>query len=124
MAQKQLGVIIVSTFPNEQSAAEVAFGVVDAKLCACVNLAKVRSIYSWKGRLEDQKECLALFKTTKKSAEKLKTEIARMHPYQVPEIIELGMSDVSRSYLAWMVAESSAQGVPKKRHYAAKRRNP
>jgi periplasmic divalent cation tolerance protein len=123
MAQKQRGVIIVSTFPNEQSAAEVAFGAVDAKLCACVNLARIRSIYSWKGRLEDQKECLALFKTTKKSAEKLKIEIARMHPYQVPEIIELGMGDVSRSYLEWMVAEST-QRVPKKRHDAAKRRNP
>jgi periplasmic divalent cation tolerance protein len=89
-----------------------------------VNLAKIRSIYSWKGRLEDQKECLALFKTTKKSAEKLKIEIARMHPYQVPEIIELGMGGVSRTYLEWMVAESSPKGVSKKRHYAAKRRNP
>jgi periplasmic divalent cation tolerance protein len=124
MAQEQRGVIIVSTFPNEQSAAQVAFGVVDAKLCACVNLAKIRSIYSWKGRLEDQKECLALFKTTKKSAEKLKIEIARMHPYEAPEIIELGMGGVSRTYLEWMVAESSPKGVSKKRHYAAKRRNP
>jgi periplasmic divalent cation tolerance protein len=124
MAQEQRGVIIVSTFPNEQSAAQVAFGVVDAKLCACVNLAKIWSIYSWKGRLEDQKECLALFKTTKKSAEKLKIEIARMHPYEAPEIIELGMGGVSRTYLEWMVAESSPKGVSKKRHYAAKRRNP
>lgn len=65
-----------------------------------------------------------MFKTTKKSAKKLKIEIARMHPYQVPEIIELTMGDVSRSYLEWMVAESSAQGVSKKRHNAAKRRNP
>jgi len=65
-----------------------------------------------------------LFKTTKKSAEKLKIEIARMHPYQVPEIIELAMGDVSRSYLEWMVAESSPKGVSKKRHYSTKRRHP
>ena len=115
------GVIILSTFPSEEAAADVAKRVVSAKLCACVNFTRVRSIYSWKGKLEDQQEFIALFKTTAKSAKKLKAEIAKLHPYEVPEIVDLKMVDVSKPYLSWLTKESSADGVPKKRHDAAKR---
>ncbi|HXV46640.1 MAG TPA: divalent-cation tolerance protein CutA [Nitrososphaera sp.] len=117
MASK--GTIILSTFPNEKSVADVASKVVAGKLCACVNFTQVRSIYSWRGRMEDQKEFIALFKTTAKSAKKLKAEITRLHPYEVPEIVELKMQDVSRSYLSWLA--ESTDGVPEKRHNAAKR---
>ncbi|HKZ61060.1 MAG TPA: divalent-cation tolerance protein CutA [Nitrososphaera sp.] len=112
------GTIILSTFPSEESAADVANKVVGDRLCACVNFAKVRSIYAWRGKLEDQQEFIALFKTTVKSAKKLKAEIASQHPYNVPEIVELKMDDVSKSYLSWLV--ESTDGVPKKRHNAAK----
>jgi periplasmic divalent cation tolerance protein len=117
MASK--GTIILSTFPSEESVADVADKVVRSSLCACVNFTKIRSIYSWQGKIEDQQEFIALFKTTAKSAKRLKAEIARLHPYKVPEIVELKMQDVSRSYLSWLI--ESTDGVPKKRHNATKR---
>jgi periplasmic divalent cation tolerance protein len=120
MNAKHEGVIIVSTFPNERSIRELAEKLLSAKLCACVNFAKVRSMYSWKGRQEDQSECLALFKTTRRSATGLRKAIARMHPYEVPEIVELKIDDVAKPYLAWLVAETSVNSVAKKSHNAAK----
>ena len=114
-----IGVIILSTFPNEESAAEAARHVVSAKLCACVNFTPIRSIYPWNGQIEDQHEFIALFKTTSKSAKKLKAEIATLHPYEVPEIVELKMSNVSKPYLSWLVAESTYR-ITKKRHNASK----
>jgi periplasmic divalent cation tolerance protein len=111
------GTIILSTFPNEESVADVAKKVVSNKLCACVNFTKIRSVYAWQGKIEDQQEFIALFKTTAKSAKKLKAEIARLHPYKVPEIVELGMGDVSKPYLSWLV--ESTDGVTKKRHDSA-----
>jgi periplasmic divalent cation tolerance protein len=113
------GVIILSTFPSEELAAEIANKVVSAKLCACVNFTKIRSIYSWHGKIEDQPEFIALFKTTAKSAEKLKAEIVRLHPYEVPEIVELKMSNASKLYLSWLTTESIYR-VAKKRHNTAK----
>ena len=112
-------IIILSTFPNENSIVDVGSTLVARGLCACVNFTKIRSIYSWRGRLEDQHEFIALFKTTAKSAKKLKAEIARLHPYEVPEIVELEMSDVSKPYLSWLV--ESTDGVAKKRYDATKR---
>ncbi len=114
-----IGVIILSTFPSEESAAKVSKQVVNAKLCACVNFTPIRSIYSWNRQIEDQHEFIALFKTTSKSAKKLKAEIARLHPYEVPEIVELKMSNVSKPYLSWLVAESTYR-VAKNRHNASK----
>src|SRR6185436_18423595 len=112
------GTIILSTFPSKESVADMANHVVRLKMCACVNFAEIRSIYSWRGKIEDQPEFIALFKTTATSAKKLKAEIAKLHPYDVPEIVELKMSDASKSYLSWLA--ESTDGVAKKRHNPAK----
>ncbi|HET6640336.1 MAG TPA: divalent cation tolerance protein CutA, partial [Nitrososphaeraceae archaeon] len=61
--------IIISTFANEKSLRDIAREViVNAKLCACVNYTKVRSLYWWKNKLNDEEEFIALFKTTKEKA--------------------------------------------------------
>ena len=97
-----MGIVIVSTYPDKKSISRVAHIVVEKKLAACVNYTKINSVYAWKGKIEDTKEFLALFKTTTKSKQKLKEEITRSHPYDVPEIVELKMDDVSLPYLKWL----------------------
>jgi periplasmic divalent cation tolerance protein len=102
--KRQYGVLIISTYPDEESVVKVAkMLVASKKLCACVNFAKIRSFYSWKNKLEDQEEYIALFKTTNLAANKLKLEINNTHPYDVPEIVELKMTGVSKAYLSWMI---------------------
>lgn len=116
---KAKAVIIVSTFSGEIPAAAIGKKMVEMGLAACVNFTKVRSIYAWKGRVEDQEEYIAFFKTTKESAEKLKEELAKAHPYDVPEIVEIKMNDVSKPYLSWLA--DSTERIAKKRNHSAKR---
>jgi periplasmic divalent cation tolerance protein len=111
---KQFGVIILSTFPNEESSVSVAKELINKKLCACVNLTKVRSLYNWNNKLEDQEEYLVLFKSTTSTVEELKSNIKRAHPYEVPEIVEIRMNKVSKSYLSWL-AESTNKIEKKER---------
>ncbi|MFQ5940528.1 MAG: divalent-cation tolerance protein CutA [Nitrososphaerales archaeon] len=99
------GIIVLSTYPDEQTAAKIAKKIVKSRLAACVNLARIRSLYWWNDEIEDSKECLAIFKSTQKTARTLKEAIAKSHPYEVPEIIEVSMNNVSSSYLRWL-AES------------------
>jgi periplasmic divalent cation tolerance protein len=104
----QSGILILSTFPNEEVAVRVARElIINKKLCACINLAKVRSLYSWKNVFEDHEEIIALFKTTKISVDKLKSTIKKIHPYEVPEIVEIRMDDVSELYLQWMMQSTT-----------------
>src|SRR5919202_5562228 len=101
--KRQSGVLIISTFPNEESIANISkYLIVSKKLCACVSLTKVRSIYYWNDKLEDQEEFMVFFKTTKSRARILKEEIMRLHPYDLPEILELKMDDISTDYLSWL----------------------
>ncbi len=117
-----MGIVIVSTYPDKKSISQIAHIVVERKLAACVNYTKINSIYSWKGKIEDAEEFLALFKTTAKSKQQLKEIIAKSHPYEVPEIIELKMDGVSIPYMKWL-EESTLGSKPEKRNNSSKRRN-
>ena len=95
-------VIIVSTFPDKKSITKIANQLVKKKLVACVNITKISSIYSWKGKIENQSEYLGLFKTTKKNSESLKRELQKLHPYDVPEIAEINPTSINQPYLKWL----------------------
>ena len=106
--KRQSVVLIISTFPDEESIAKIAKDlIVIKKLCACINLTKVRSIYDWNNKLEDQEEFVVFFKTTKLRANRLKDEIKKVHPYSVPEILEIKIDDVSKTYLSWLVGTTT-----------------
>jgi periplasmic divalent cation tolerance protein len=115
-----MGIVIISTYPNRKSISKIANKVVKKRLAACVNYTKIGSVYTWKGRMENTEEFLALFKTTQNAKELLKREIASTHPYEVPEIVELKMDVVNKTYLDWLV-KSTYQGKPKNGNNSAKR---
>ena len=96
-------VVIVSTFPSKQSVTSIANKLVKKKLAACVNITKISSVYTWKGKVENQNEYLALFKTTKKNQSTLKKELKKLHPYDVPEIAEINVESINQSYMKWLV---------------------
>ncbi len=102
------GIILLSTYPDEETAAKIARKIVRSKLAACVSLTKVRSFYWWEAKIEDTGECLAIFKSVKTLAKELRAAIAESHPYKVPEIVEIEMNRVSRGYLEWMVESVAA----------------
>ena len=94
--------IIISTFPDKKTITEIAIKLVKKKLTACVNITKISSVYSWKGKVENQSEYLGLFKTTKKNSESLKRELQKLHPYDVPEIAEINPTSINQPYLKWL----------------------
>ena len=95
--------VIISTYPNKKSILKIANHVVKKQLAACVNFTKIYSIYTWQGKLENTEEFLALFKTTSKKKGILKKEIKKSHPYGVPEIMEIKINAINKSYLDWLV---------------------
>ncbi len=96
------GVILISTYPDEESALAAAKGAVEGMLAACVNITKVRSIYRWQGSVEDTYEYITLFKTTDGAVDRLKEFITSTHKYTVPEIVTIDMDSVSKSYMKWI----------------------
>lgn len=102
------GAIVISTFGSEKSLRDIAHEMImNAKLCACVSYVKVRSLYLWENKLNDEEEFIALFKTTKKKAKELRNRIEKQHPYDVPEILEIFIDKASRPYLDWLIGSTS-----------------
>jgi len=100
-------VIIISTYPDLKTVKKTAKELVKKRLAACVNISKISSIYSWKGKLEDTSEFLAIFKTTQKNKNSLKKTIKKIHPYEVPEIAEIDIRSINQPYLKWLIESTN-----------------
>ena len=108
-------VIILSTYPDKESATKAARLFVGSRLCACVNMLEASSVYSWNGEIEDAQEYLAVFKTSMENRELLREQIQKMHPYDVPEIAEIDVASVNDSYLDWIIKSTGRPDrVPQK----------
>lgn len=100
-------IIIISTYPNKNSINKIANELVKDKIVACVNITKISSIYSWQGKIKNTSEYLALFKTTQKNKKSLKEKIKATHPYKVPEIAEINITSINKSYLKWLIESTT-----------------
>jgi len=91
--------------PGKQAAAELARTLVAERLCACVNLLPgVTSVFRWEGRIDTADEVLLIAKTTTDRVGELRARIAGLHPYQVPEVIELAVNGGLPAFLQWLGA--------------------
>jgi len=99
--------MVISTYPDKNSISKIASELVKNKIVACVNIVKISSIYSWQGKIENTAEFLALFKTTQKNKKSLKEKIKSTHPYDVPEIAEIDITSINKSYLKWVIESTT-----------------
>ncbi len=96
-------IVVLSTCASSEEAERIARTLVEKKLAACVNiLPVVRSIYRWKGAIEDDQETLLLIKTSRALFGDLRVEIQKLHSYEVPEAIAIPIVDGLERYLKWM----------------------
>jgi len=99
--------LIISTYPNKKSILKISNELVKTKIIACVNILKIDSVYSWNGKIQNSGEYIAIFKTVKKNKTKLKKKITETHPYDVPEIVEIDVTSINKSYLNWLIESTN-----------------
>lgn len=96
-------IVVLVTVPSEKVALAISRKLVNRKLAACVNIIpKVRSIYTWKKKLCDDKELLLVIKSRRRLWDKIVREVKAGHPYEVPEIIALPIQAGDKAYLNWL----------------------
>ena len=107
--------IVLVTCGTASEARRIARTVVSKRLAACVNivLSPAESFYTWKGKLERAREYLLVMKTTAKRLAELEEEVGRLHSYELPEFIALGITEGSARYLSWL--DDSVAKAHKKR---------
>jgi periplasmic divalent cation tolerance protein len=92
------------TFPEVETARKVTREIVDFGLAACGNvLPQVHSIYRWQDKIESNDETLAIFKLDAQSYPEFEKKLRALHPYDVPEIIAIPVTQGLPDYLNWVV---------------------
>ena len=99
--------IVYSTIENVDAAKKIAKLLLEEKLVACVNIIpNVHSVYRWKGKIDEDNECILLAKTTDDHVKKTIGKIRELHTYELPDIIVLPIIGGSKEYLDYLVDET------------------
>jgi periplasmic divalent cation tolerance protein len=92
-------------------ATELAQRLVQERLCACANVVPgIQSFFWWQGSIDTATESLLVLKTTRARAAALRARLLALHPYEVPEVLELLPAGGHGPYLDWVRA--SVPGSP------------
>ncbi len=103
-------ILIFTTTDTEESASRIAAALVAAGEAACVSiLPGIRSVYRWQGKVCDEGEMLLLIKTVAGRFEAARARIRQLHPYQVPEVIAVPLTDGDPDYLRWLSEQVHSQ---------------
>ena len=100
--------LVMSTIADIDKGKLLAHQIVDQQLAACCNIIPgITSVYRWKGELCEDQECLLVMKTVKPRYKQLQEFIREHHPYDLPEIIALPVTESTEEYLSWVTKETS-----------------
>jgi periplasmic divalent cation tolerance protein len=97
--------IILTTCPNKKEAEELAGRLVEKKLVACVQLSEISSFYRWDGLIHHEPEIRLLMKTDKVLYNAVERFILENHSYEVPQIVQLPITEGYYEYLHWMSSQ-------------------
>ncbi len=101
-------ILVVTNLPDQASAMALAHKLVDERLAACVNvLDGCTSVYRWQGKNESTREVPIFIKTLARHYARLEQVINAMHPYELPEIIAVPISNGLPAYLRWIADETA-----------------
>jgi len=95
--------LIISHFPDVQSAEQVAYQLVQQRLAACVNvMSPCVSVYRWEDEVQQENEVPVMIKTKSALAGQVRDCILDLHPYELPEIIQVPILHGHPAYMQWI----------------------
>lgn len=99
---------VLTAIGSKEDAQKVANAIVGEHLAACVQIiGPITSTYWWQGVMETADEWLCLMKTREDIFEQVEQAIRAIHPYDEPEILAMPVITGSRTYLDWIISETT-----------------
>ncbi len=99
-------VLMITTLETRAAALELANELVHRRLAACAQVVgPITSVYHWQGKQEQSEEYRCELKTRRDLMNQVEQVIARVHPYDVPELVTLSFTHVAENYAHWLDGE-------------------
>ena len=98
---------IVTTVGDKEEAEKIGRYLVEKRLASCAQIVgPVKSIYRWKGKVEEAEEWQCIIKSRKSYYRKIEEEITRLHSYELPEITAVELDQALTEYADWIIEET------------------
>ena len=94
--------ITITTVGSKEAAMTIGKLLVENKLAACVQVFPIQSIYFWQDKICHDDEVTLFIKSKTSLFPQIKTFIMENHSYELPEIIQLPITDGLPEYLNWI----------------------
>jgi periplasmic divalent cation tolerance protein len=102
---------VLTTVDNRETLEIIGRRLLEKRLVACLQIVgPIKSIYWWKGVLEEAEEWIGVMKTTAELYDAAEKEIKELHPYEVPEIVAVETRNVYPAYRVWVKQETTLDG--------------
>lgn len=99
---------VTTTTDSPEAAQTLARSAVDGRLAACAQISgPIRSVYRWKGVVEEAQEWVVVFKARRDGYPRLENLIKEHHSYEVPEILATEIIAGNPAYLSWLEENAS-----------------
>lgn len=100
---------VVITAPDDTWLAHFVESLVVQRLCASGHIAPViRSIYRWHGEVHDTTEAHATLHTRAELVPAIIARTEHEHPYEVPCVISVPITEASPAYRAWIIEQTTS----------------
>ena len=103
--------LVLTAFECSEQAKPVVDVLIAEHLASCVQLHDVESTYVWKGKVVRTKETVASIRTMTDVYQKLKERLTKLHPYELPEIMQIPVADGLDAYVDWIAENTSRSSM-------------
>jgi len=93
--------IVYITHEKKEDAQALAGALLDKKLIACANIFPITSAFWWQGAVQNEEEWVSIVKTRRDRWDRLREEVGRMHPFDVPCIMKIEV-EANEDYERWI----------------------
>jgi periplasmic divalent cation tolerance protein len=95
---------ICTTVATHDDALRLAHLMVNQGLAACVQIDAITSVYRWQGAVHQEPEHRLTLKTTASHWPAVEAALKAAHPYELPAIYAVAVSEASAAYAEWVAA--------------------
>jgi periplasmic divalent cation tolerance protein len=94
--------IIFTNTDDQDLAYKIAKALIEEKLAACASVYEVKSFFIWGSAVNERQEFRIMIKSKSENYQKIKARVLELHNDEVPEIIQIDITNGLESYLNWI----------------------
>jgi periplasmic divalent cation tolerance protein len=98
---------VIVTAPDPDWLTDFTHGLILDRLCASGHkIAEIETTYRWRGQVHRKTEARVALRTRRGLVPQIVERTKREHPYEVPSVVAVPITDGNPEYIRWIIDET------------------